>query len=325
MLEVVQMTENIVCSVVIPVYNEELVVYETYNRLKAVMDSLNRPYELVFVNDGSMDNTAAILKSICESDQNARMVDFSRNFGHQLAITAGMDYAVGDAIVIIDADLQDPPEVIPQMLEKWSEGYDVVYGKRLKRQGETLFKKWTAKLFYRFLKSMTTEELPLDAGDFRLIDRKVCDALKSVNERSRYIRGIISWLGFRQTYVEYVRDKRFAGETKYPLKKMIHFALDAITSFSYKPLKLASYFGSFLSALSFLYLLVVIYQRLFTNTTITGWASTLAVSLFFNGIVLIILGIIGEYIGRIYDEAKGRPLYIVRETKNIKESEIRKR
>jgi dolichol-phosphate mannosyltransferase len=289
------------------------------------MDSLNRPYELVFVNDGSMDNTAAILKSICESDQNARMVDFSRNFGHQLAITAGMDYAVGDAIVIIDADLQDPPEVIPQMLEKWSEGYDVVYGKRLKRQGETLFKKWTAKLFYRFLKSMTTEELPLDAGDFRLIDRKVCDALKSVNERSRYIRGIISWLGFRQTYVEYVRDKRFAGETKYPLKKMIHFALDAITSFSYKPLKLASYFGSFLSALSFLYLLVVIYQRLFTNTTITGWASTLAVSLFFNGIVLIILGIIGEYIGRIYDEAKGRPLYIVRETKNIKESEIRKR
>jgi dolichol-phosphate mannosyltransferase len=272
-----------------------------------------------------MDNTAAILKSICESDQNARMVDFSRNFGHQLAITAGMDYAVGDAIVIIDADLQDPPEVIPQMLEKWSEGYDVVYGKRLKRQGETLFKKWTAKLFYRFLKSMTTEELPLDAGDFRLIDRKVCDALKSVNERSRYIRGIISWLGFRQTYVEYVRDKRFAGETKYPLKKMIHFALDAITSFSYKPLKLASYFGSFLSALSFLYLLVVIYQRLFTNTTITGWASTLAVSLFFNGIVLIILGIIGEYIGRIYDEAKGRPLYIVRETKNIKESEIKKR
>jgi dolichol-phosphate mannosyltransferase len=325
MPEVVQMTENIVCSVVIPVYNEELVVYETYNRLKIVMDSLNRPYELVFVNDGSMDNTAAILKSICESDQNARMVDFSRNFGHQLAITAGMDYAVGDAIVIIDADLQDPPEVIPQMLEKWSEGYDVVYGKRLKRQGETLFKKWTAKLFYRFLKSMTTEELPLDAGDFRLIDRKVCDALKSVNERSRYIRGIISWLGFRQTYVEYVRDKRFAGETKYPLKKMIHFALDAITSFSYKPLKLASYFGSFLSALSFLYLLVVIYQRLFTNTTITGWASTLAVSLFFNGIVLIILGIIGEYIGRIYDEAKGRPLYIVRETKNIKESEIRKR
>ncbi len=319
------MAESSVCSVVIPVYNEELVVYETYNRLKTVMDSLNRPYELVFVNDGSMDNTAAILKSICESDQNARMVDFSRNFGHQLAITAGMDYAVGDAIVIIDADLQDPPEVIPQMLEKWSEGYDVVYGKRLKRQGETLFKKWTAKLFYRFLKSMTTEELPLDAGDFRLIDRKVCDALKSVNERSRYIRGIISWLGFRQTYVEYVRDKRFAGETKYPLKKMIHFALDAITSFSYKPLKLASYFGSFLSALSFLYLLVVIYQRLFTNTTITGWASTLAVSLFFNGIVLIILGIIGEYIGRIYDEAKGRPLYIVRETKNIKESEIRKR
>lgn len=319
------MIENIVCSVVIPVYNEEPVIQETYKRLKNIMDSLNKPYELVFVNDGSRDNTAVIIKTICNSDNNVKLVDFSRNFGHQLAITAGMDYTVGDSVVIIDGDLQDPPEVIPEMLEKWAAGYDVVYGKRLKRKGETFFKKLTAKLFYRFLKSMTTEDLPLDAGDFRLIDRKVCDSLKSVNERSRYIRGIISWLGFRQTYIEYVRERRYAGETKYPLKKMIKFALDAITSFSYKPLKLASYFGSFISVLSFLYLLVVIYQRLFTNTTITGWASTLAVSLFLNGIVLIILGIIGEYIGRIYDEAKGRPLYIVRETKNIDESGIRKR
>ena len=311
------MANDILCSVVVPVYNEELVVKETYKRLKLVMDTIGKPYELIFVNDGSRDKTAQMVDSIWDVDRNVKLIDFSRNFGHQLAITAGMDYSTGASIVVIDADLQDPPEIIPEMIRKWSEGYDVVYGKRLKRKGETLFKKITAKLFYRFLKSMTDVDIPVDAGDFRLIDRKVCDALKSVNEKNRYIRGIISWLGFKQTGVEYIRDKRFAGETKYPLKKMLKFAFDAITSFSYKPLKLASYFGTFISFLSFVYLLVVIYQRLFTDKTVTGWASTLAVSLFFNGIVLIILGIIGEYIGRIYDEVKGRPLYIVRETKNL--------
>lgn len=319
------MAEDILCSVVIPVYNEELVVQETYKRLKLVMDTIGKPYELIFVNDGSRDSTAKIVEKICEADNTVKLVDFSRNFGHQLAITAGMDYAGGNAIVVIDADLQDPPEVIPEMIQKWSGGYDVVFGKRLKRKGETFFKKLTAKFFYRFLRSMTDVDIPVDAGDFRLIDRKVCDALKSANEKSRYIRGLISWLGFRQTFVEYVRDKRFAGETKYPLKKMIKFALDAITSFSYKPLKLASYFGTFISMLSFVYLLIVIYLKLFTDKTTTGWASTLAVSLFFNGIVLIILGIIGEYIGRIYDEVKGRPLYIVRETRNIDNDRITKR
>lgn len=319
------MAEDILCSVVIPVYNEELVVQETYKRLKLVMDTIGKHYELIFVNDGSRDSTAKIVEKICEADNTVKLVDFSRNFGHQLAITAGMDYAGGDAIVVIDADLQDPPEVIPEMIQKWSEGYDVVFGKRLKRKGETFFKKLTAKFFYRFLRSMTDVDIPVDAGDFRLIDRKVCDALKSANEKSRYIRGLISWLGFRQTFVEYVRDKRFAGETKYPLKKMIKFALDAITSFSYKPLKLASYFGTFISMLSFIYLLIVIYLRLFTDKTTAGWASTLAVSLFLNGIVLIILGIIGEYIGRIYDEVKGRPLYIVRETRNIDNDRITKR
>ena len=319
------MSEKILCSVVIPVFNEELVVQETYKRMKLVMDSLNKPYELIFVNDGSRDKTAMMVGKICDTDSNVKLIDFSRNFGHQLAITAGMDYAIGDSIVVIDADLQDPPEVIPEMIQKWSEGYDVVFGKRLKRKGETLFKKITAKFFYRFLKTMTDVDIPVDAGDFRLIDRKVCDALKAVNEKSRYIRGIISWLGFKQTGVEYVRDKRFAGETKYPLKKMIKFALDAITSFSYKPLKLASYFGTFISFLSFIYLLFVLYLRLFTDNTIEGWASTLAVSLFFNGIVLIILGIIGEYIGRIYEEVKGRPLYIIRETKNMDPDRIVKR
>lgn len=319
------MDEKILCSVVIPSYNEELVIQETYKRLKTVMDSINEPYELIFVNDGSKDNTAVIIRKLCEADKRVKLVDFSRNFGHQLASTAGMDYSSGDTVVLIDADLQDPPELIPEMIKKWREGYEVVYGVRIKRIGETFFKKLTAKLFYRFMRSMTEVDMPLDTGDFRLIDRKVCDALKAANEKNRFIRGLISWLGFKQIGIEYVRDKRFAGETKYPLKKMIKFAFDGITSFSYKPLKLATYFGTAISGLSFLYLLVVLYQRLFTDKTVAGWASTLAVSLFFNGIVLIILGIIGEYIGRIYDEVKGRPLYIVRETFNINADKITKR
>jgi len=323
------MTENtprkIVCSVVVPVYNEELVVNETYKRLKATMDKTGKTYEIIFVNDGSRDETARLVKDICDKDHNVKFIDFSRNFGHQLAITAGMDYASGDAIVVIDADLQDPPEVIPKMLEKWEEGYDVVYGKRIKRHGETFFKKFTAKCFYRLLRHMTDVDIPVDTGDFRLIDRKVCDALKNVNERNRYVRGIISWLGFRQTGVEFERDKRFAGETKYPLKKMLKFAFDAIASFSYKPLKLASYTGVVISCLSFLYLLYVLYKGLFTDDTVSGWASTIAVSLFFNGIILIMLGIIGGYIGRIYDEVKGRPLYIVKDTININEDAISKR
>jgi dolichol-phosphate mannosyltransferase len=228
-----------------------------------------------------------------------------------------MEHAAGEAVVVIDADLQDPPELIPEMLKKWREGYDVVYGKRLERKGETFFKKFTAGIFYRFLKHITDMDIPVDTGDFRLIGKNVCDALKQINERNRYVRGIIAWLGFRQTGIEFVRDKRFAGETKYPLKKMLKFAFDAISSFSYKPLKLASYIGFFISMVSFLYLIVVLYQGLFSSGTAPGWASTLAVSLFFNGIVLIILGIIGGYLGRIYDEAKGRPLYIVRQMTNF--------
>ena len=319
------MTEKILCSVVIPVFNEELVVQETYIRLKTVMDALHEPYELLFVNDGSRDNTTTLIKKICDSDTRVKLVDFSRNFGHQMASTAGMDYSSGETIVLIDADLQDPPEIIPQMLNKWREGYDVVYGVRMKRNGETFLKKLTSKLYYRLLNSMTEVDIPLDTGDFRLIDRKVCNALKAAKEKSRYIRGLISWMGYKQTGIEYVREKRFAGDTKYPFKKMLKFAFDGITSFSYKPLKLASYLGCFVSIMSFLYLLVVIYQRLFTDSTITGWASTLAVSLFFNGIILVILGIVGEYIGRIYDEVRGRPLYIVSDTRNIDKNNIIKR
>ena len=300
-------------SVIVPMFNEEEVIEHTYSRLKAVMDTTEKPYELIFVNDGSRDRTAQIMKAIGEQDPNVRFIDFSRNFGHQIAISAGMDYAGGDAIIVIDADLQDPPEVILDMIAKWKEGYEVVYGRRLKRKGETAFKKVTALAFYRLLKSMTSVDIPLDTGDFRLIDRKVCDVLKGLKEKNRFVRGLISWIGFRQTSVEYVREERFAGETKYPLKKMIGFALDGITSFSYKPLKIASYLGFALSLGSFLYLLIVIFQRLFTKTTVEGWTTIVALNLLFNGIILILLGVIGEYIGRIYDESKDRPLYIVRE------------
>jgi dolichol-phosphate mannosyltransferase len=300
-------------SIVVPLYNEELVIGETYKRLKEVMDSTNESYEIIFVNDGSQDKTAQLAKEICSKDENIKFINFSRNFGHQLAITAGMDNSAGNAIIVIDADLQDPPEVMLKMIEKWKEGYEVVYGRRLKRKGETFFKKLTAKLFYRTLNRLTDVDIPVDTGDFRLIDRKVCEALKMVPERNRYVRGLVSWLGFKQTGVEFVREERFAGETKYPLKKMLKFAMDAITSFSYKPLRLATYAGVIISGFSFLYLLFVIFEKLFTNLTVPGWTSIVALILFFNGVILIILGIIGEYIGRIYDEAKGRPLYIISE------------
>jgi dolichol-phosphate mannosyltransferase len=302
-------------------YNEEEVIEETYRRLKKVMDQSGESYELLFINDGSRDRSAEIIAGLAESDETVRLVDFSRNFGHQIAVTAGMDYAQGQAVVIIDADLQDPPEVIPRMLEKWREGYDVVYGKRIRRQGETAFKKVTAYLYYRFLNLLTNGNIPKDTGDFRLIDRKVCDAMKQLPEKNRFLRGMINWVGFRQAAVEYVRDERWAGETKYPLKKMLKFAADGIFSFTYKPLKLATYIGFILSTSGFLYLLYVLYLRLFTSRTLTGWASIIAVNLVFNGITLVILGIIGEYVGRIYEEVKGRPLYIVRKVIGFKDNE----
>ncbi|NLU36730.1 MAG: glycosyltransferase family 2 protein [Clostridiales bacterium] len=303
---------HIVCSVVVPMYNEEEVIGETYRRLKEVMDETGEAYELIFVNDGSRDRSAEIITELALKDKNIRLIDLSRNFGHQIAVTAGLDYAQGQAVVIIDADLQDPPEVIPRMLEKWREGYDVVYGKRLKREGETFFKKFTAYLFYRILAALTDGNIPKDTGDFRLIDRKVCDVMKNMNEKNRFLRGMINWVGFRQTAVEYIREERWAGETKYPLKKMLKLASDGILSFSYKPLKLATYMGFLLSVSGFLYLIYVLYQKLFTDKTITGWASIIAVNLVFNGITLLILGILGEYVGRIYEEVKNRPLYIVK-------------
>ncbi|TJY42128.1 glycosyltransferase family 2 protein [Cohnella pontilimi] len=304
-------------SVVVPMYNEQEVIETTYRRLTSVLESIGESYELVLVNDGSRDKTAEIVRGICASDPRVKLIDFSRNFGHQIAVTAGMDFASGRAVVLIDADLQDPPELIPEMVARWREGYDVVYGKRAARKGETWFKKVTAAAFYRLLRSLTSVNIPLDTGDFRLMDRKVCDTLSSMRENSRFIRGMVSWAGFRQTYVEYVREERFAGETKYPLSKMIRLSLDAITSFSTKPLKLAGILGFLLSAAGFIYLLVVLYQRLFTDSTTQGWTSLIVISLLFHGITLSLLGVLGEYIGRTYEEAKRRPLYVVADRVNF--------
>ncbi|MGE6228504.1 glycosyltransferase family 2 protein [Paenibacillus chitinolyticus] len=315
------MTPKVNYSIIIPMYNEEAVIQETYRRLKVVMSETSETYELIFINDGSRDRSAEIIKEYAAWDETVKLIDFSRNFGHQIAITAGMDYASGDAVIIIDADLQDPPELILQMIGKWKEGYEVVYAKRVKRSGETFFKKWSASLFYRVLRASTDIHIPVDTGDFRLMDRKVCDEMRKLPENNRFVRGLVSWIGFRQTAIEYERDERLAGETKYPLKRMIKLSLDGITSFSYKPLKLAGYLGVLLSGSGFLYLLYVVYLALFTDATLKGWPSVVGIMLIFNGFVLLMLGILGEYIGRIYDETKGRPLYIVRECHGLHKQE----
>jgi len=301
-------------SIVVPLYNEEEVIDECYKRLTETMKDAGGEYEIVFVNDGSRDRTMEIIREFATMDDKIKIISFSRNFGHQTAITAGMNYASGKAVIVMDADLQDPPHVILDMIAKWKEGYDVVYGKRIKRLGETAFKKITAKVFYRVLNALTDVAIPNDSGDFRLLDKKVIDVLKTLPERNRYVRGLIGWVGFKQTAVEYIREERFAGETKYPLRKMIKFAADALTSFSDKPLKISMFLGVFISIIGFIYLVVVLYMALFTEKTVAGWASLAVMLLFFNGIILIILGTIGQYISRIYDETKARPLYIVGET-----------
>lgn len=303
--------QEIQYSVVVPLYNEELVIHETYRRLKSVMNSTEESYEIIFVNDGSKDKTEEIAEKICKEDKNIKLLSFSRNFGHQVAITAGMDNSNGRAVMVIDADLQDPPEVMLKMIEKWKEGYEVVYGQRTKRNGETFFKKITAKAFYRTLKSMSDVDIPVDTGDFRLIDRKVCDTLKSLSEHNRYVRGLVSWIGFKQTGVQFVREERFAGETKYPLKKMLKLASDGITSFSFKPLKIATFSGTAITTFGFICLLIILCQNLFTSQVTAGWSLAIAASLILNGFVLVMVGLIGEYVGRIYDEVKGRPLYII--------------
>ncbi|GEP62587.1 glycosyl transferase family protein [Clostridium beijerinckii] len=314
------MNDKTVYSVIVPLYNEELVINQSYKRLKEVMDSTTESYEIVFVNDGSKDRTREITEEICSRDENIKLINFSRNFGHQAAITAGMDLALGDAIIVIDADLQDPPEVMLKMIEKWKEGYEVVYGKRVKREGETFFKKFTARVYYRLLRSMTTVDVPVDAGDFRLIDRKVCNTLIALPERNRYVRGLVSWVGYKQTYVEFIRQERFAGETKYPLKKMLKLACDGITALSYKPLIIAGHFGILALLVGMILMFVDIMKAIINKSSLLNFTMMIGINMMMFGVVLGCIGIMGQYIGRIFDESKGRPIYIISSTTNYNRS-----
>lgn len=299
-------------SIVAPVYNEEKVLPELHRRIQEVMDQTDVSWEMVLVNDGSHDHSVGVIAALHDLDSRVRGISLSRNFGFQIAVTAGLDYARGDAVILIDADLQDPPEVILEMIARWREGYDVVYGVRTEREGETWFKKFTAMAFYRIIHRITSVYIPRDTGDFRLMDRRVVDAIRLMPERNRFLRGMVSWVGFKQLPVYYKRHPRFAGETKFSVGKMTRFALDAITSFSYFPLQLATYLGFTIAALSALMIVLVIILRLFSPTeTLLGQATTLVAVLFLGGVQLISLGIIGEYLGRIYDEVKGRPIYLV--------------
>ncbi len=301
-------------SVIIPIYNESQNIQKLVNRLNSVFVKLNVTTEFVFINDGSKDDSIDIIKNLSKDDSKIKYINFSRNFGHQIAVTAGLDKAIGDRIVIIDADLQDPPELIIDMYNKMDEGYEVVYAKRKARKGESWLKKFTAKMFYRILKAITSVNIPVDTGDFRIMDRKIVDALKQMPEQQKFLRGQISWIGFNQTYVEYERDERNAGETGYTYKKMIRFALDGITSFSNFPLKFASICGFVVSGIAFIVMLYALYSRFISKDYIEGWTSIIISVLFLGGIQLISIGIIGEYISRLSANVRNRPLYIIRES-----------
>jgi dolichol-phosphate mannosyltransferase len=300
-----------VLTIIAPIYNELESLPELYKRVSQVMDSIGESWELILVDDGSRDGSTDIIRSLAAKDERIRPVIFARNFGHQIAVTAGLDYSRGQAVVIIDADLQDPPELIVDMVRKWREGYEVVYAVRAEREGETWFKKTTASLFYRTIYRITDVKIPMDTGDFRLIDRKVVDVMNTMRERHRFLRGMAAWVGFRQIGLPYKRAARYAGKTKYPLSKMLKLALNAITGFSYFPLQLATYLGFITAGVAIIAIPVVIIVRLNWSQEFMGQATTLIAVLFLGGVQLICMGILGEYIGRIYDEAKGRPLYIV--------------
>ncbi len=304
---------KITYSIIAPIYNEIENLPELYRRVRDVMISSKKNWELILVDDGSTDGSTEKIRELAVVDKHVRPVIFARNFGHQVAITAGWDYARGEAIVIIDADLQDPPEVILELAAKWQEGYEVVYAIRAEREGETWFKKTTAAIFYRLIRWITDVKIPVDTGDFRLMDRKVVDVLKQMKERHRFPRGMSAWVGFKQIGVEYKRSARTAGVTKYPFRKMLKLALNAITGFSYFPLQVATFFGFLSAGLSILAIPVVAILRLAGSHFFEGQATTLISVLFLGGVQLISLGILGEYVGRLYDEAKGRPLYILRE------------
>ena len=303
-----------VLSVVAPVWNESATLPEFCRRVTAVLEGIGEPWEIVLVNDGSRDASLAVMHDLHAREPRIRAVSFSKNFGHEMALMAGLDYARGAAVVVMDSDLQDPPEVIPELVARWRQGYQVIYAQRAEREGETWFKKATASAFYRLTRRISNIDIPVDTGNFRLLDRKAVDAVRSVREQHRFMRGLAAWIGFRSIGVPFHRAARFAGETKYPLSRMVRLAIDGITNFSYLPLQLASYFGFAVAGLSLVAIVAVFVLRLFVGRELTGQATTLVAVLFLGGIQLICLGIIGEYLGRIYDEVKRRPLYIVDET-----------
>ena len=306
-------------TIVAPIYNEVENIPLLYTRVSEVMAQTGEPWEFVMVDDGSSDGSTEAILELKAQDEKVKPVIFARNFGHQVAVTAGLDYSRGEAVIIIDADLQDPPEVILDLIKKWKEGFEVVYAVRSKRVGETWFKLFTASAFYRLIQRITDVNIPMDTGDFRLLDRKVVQVLNGMREKHRFLRGMSVWVGFKQTGVEYERAERFAGETKYPLKKMIRFASDAITGFSYFPLQLAMYLGFITTGISIISILVVLVLFLAGSQASFGQATTLIAVLFLGGVQLISIGLLGEYIGRLYDEAKGRPLYITRENLEVEE------
>ncbi len=301
-------------SVILPIYNEEGNIPKLFERLNKVILQLNIDCEFVFINDGSNDGSMSLIKDLAGKHSNIRYIDFARNFGHQVAVTAGLDHCIGKAAVIIDADLQDPPELITEMYKKWQEGFEVVYAKRRTREGESYLKKITAKMFYRMLKKITSINIPVDTGDFRLIDRKIIEVLKQMSEQQKFLRGQISWIGFRQTYVEYDRDARHAGKTGYTYRKMIRLAADGITSFSNLPLKFATFAGFLVSAIAFFMILYTLYSRFISKSYVPGWTSLMLAVLFIGGVQLICIGIIGEYISRMSANVRGRPLYIISNT-----------
>lgn len=304
-------------SLVIPIFNEEETIPELHTRLSAFLAELNVTWEVVFVDDGSKDASLRLLKELANAETRYRVVSFARNFGHQIAITAGVDYAEGRAVVVMDADLQDPPEVVREMLAKYEQGYDVVYGVRSRRLGETIFKKFTAAAFYRLMRGMTGIDLPVDTGDFRLMSRRVVLTLRSLRERHRFVRGMVAWVGFKQTSVYYERQGRFAGETKYPLRKMLKFAVDGITSFSIVPVRLATWLGVLAGLGAVLIGLWALYEKLVHGHTVQGWTTIMLLVAASSSAQLLMTGVLGEYVGRIYEEVKRRPLYTVQEECNV--------
>lgn len=307
-------------SVVVPMYYEEQVANECYKRLKNTLENIdNFQYEIIFINDGSKDKTLEILENIAKNDENVKIISFSRNFGHQAAVTAGLKFVTGDVAIIIDADLQDPPELIPEMINLWEQGNDIVYGKRKAREGESIFKLMSAKMFYKTLNSLSDIDIPKDTGDFRLVDRKVVDVMNSLPEHNKFLRGLWSWIGYKQYGLEYERKKRFAGKTKYPLKKMLKLAQDGIISFSTKPLKIVGFLGIISIIISLCILIYALLSYIFKwGNLVPGWTSLMVAITLFSGVQLLSLWIISEYIGRIYDETKKRPEYIIEKTINIK-------